>query len=158
MAAGDEDVLPAIVIEIGDGGRVTGHGDAEAGHAAGGGNIGETALAEVAEQGEGFEVEGDENQVGEAVVIEIASVNAHAGDELTGIGEGDTGLEAGLFKLTAAFVVEEGILHLVVGDEDIGEAVEIEVCHGGAHALAGVGADAGIGGGIAEGAVAIIEE
>jgi len=49
-------------------------------------------------------------------------------------------------------------VELVVGDEDIHPAVEIVIGDAGAHAFAEMGADAGFGGDIPEGSVAVVQE
>src|ERR1035438_4456637 len=54
VAARHEYVLPAIVVEIGDGWRISRHRHAEPGHAAAPGDIAETMLPEIPEDRKGL--------------------------------------------------------------------------------------------------------
>src|SRR5215831_3251596 len=57
VAASDEDVFPAIVVKVGDGGRVAGHGRGEPCHIAGACHVGKPTLAQAAEQRKSLSVE-----------------------------------------------------------------------------------------------------
>ena len=141
VAARYENVLPTVVVEIGDGGRVAGHGHAEAGHAARLRHVGEIALAGIAENGKRLVVERYEGNVGITVVVDVAKIDAHSGNEVAFVAERDVRFEGNLFELTAAFVVEQGIVEFVVGDEDVHPTVEIVIGDADPHSFSGVGAD-----------------
>ena len=158
VAARHEYVLPAIVVEIRDGGRIPGHRQAEPGHAARPGDILEAALPKVAEQRKGLVVERHEGDIREAIVIDIPEVHPHSRNELTVFGQRHAGIERHLLKLAAALVMEERIVHLVVGDEDIHEAIQIVIRDSHAHALAGVRAYAGFRRDVAESPISIVQE
>ncbi len=96
--------------------------------------------------------------VGIAVVVEIAKIDAHAGDVDAVFAQGDILVEAGFFELSAAFVAEKGIHQLVVGDDQVHAAGEFGVGRGYAHAFAGMRAESGFFRGIAKGPVAFVDE
>ena len=73
-------------------------------------------------------------------------------------GERHAGIEGDLFKLAAALVVKKRIVHLVVGDENIHPAVQVEVRDSHPHPFAGMGADSGFRRNIPERPIAVIQE
>ena len=93
------------------------------------------------EQRKGLLVERDVGDVGIAVVVEVAKVETHAGDEGAFFGQRGVGLKGDFFKFVAE-VVEEKVVLGVVGDEEVGLAVEVVVGNAHAHAFADVVADA----------------
>jgi len=106
VPASDEDVLPAIVVEVADGGRVACHRQAEHTHSAAAGDVGEISLSRVSEDGEGLVVKRHEHDIGIAVVVDIAEIHAHSGDPLGILAQCDVALEGDLFKFPAALVME----------------------------------------------------
>src|SRR5215469_8688254 len=76
VAPADENILPAVVVEICEVNAVAGHRSAEQGHSGLRGNFRESVLAFVLVNWKSFVVQGDEHDVRAAVVIEIAKVYA----------------------------------------------------------------------------------
>jgi hypothetical protein len=85
-----------------------------------------------------FVIERHEGQVGKTVVIEVAEIDAHSGNELRILGEGHAGLESHLLEFPAALVMEQEVIKLVVGDEDVHPAVQIVVRDSRSHSFARV--------------------
>ena len=108
------------------------------------GDIGEGVLAEVPEQREGLILERHKNDIGQAVVVEIAGVHSHSRDKLAVFGEGDAGIERTLFELSVPLVVKVGIVDLVVGYEDIHPAIQVKIGKAYSHAFARMGADSAL--------------
>ena len=75
------------------------------------------------------------------MVVEVAEIESHAGDEGAFLGQGRVGLKSDFFKFVAEVVEEEVVLR-VVGDKQVGLAIEVVVGDAHAHALADVIADA----------------
>ena len=100
--------------------------------------------------------DGGEEDVGTAVVIDIAKVDTHGGKGAPIIVDGDSGGQSHFPEAALAFVVEEEIGLGVVGDQDIDAAIAIVIgkCH--AHALADVTADSRGFGDVSEGAVSVV--
>ena len=121
----NENVFPAVVVEISDVRRIARHGQAESGHAALLGDFDEAAFARVAIDREGFVVEGDQDDVGITVVIQIAEVDAHAGDERAVFAQCDVHVESDFVELAVTFISKEPVEQLVVGDDQIHLAVQI---------------------------------
>ncbi len=107
--------------------------------------------------GEGLALQRDIDDVGIAVVIDVAKVRAHARDERGILSESDVGLESNLFELVSEIVKEESVLG-VIGDEEIGLAVEIVVRHPHAHAFADMIPNTPLFRNILECAVALVEK
>ena len=122
------------------------------------GDIGEGAFPEVPEQREGLILERHKNDIGQAVVIEVAGVHSHSRDELAVFGQRHAGVERTLLELSVAFIVKVGIVDLVVGDEDIHPAIQVKIGKAYSHAFARMGADSTLRRDIFEGSVALIEE
>ena len=79
---------------------------------------------------------GDED-VGQAVAVDVAAIDAHAGLRLAVAVEADAGAVRDVGEGAVAVVPVEEIPHHVVGDVDVGVAVAIEVAERDAEALAG---------------------
>src|ERR1035438_4142820 len=114
VAARHEYILPAIVVEIGDGWRISRHRHAEPGHAAAPGDIAETMLPEIPEDWKSFIVERHESDVRQAVVVEIPKVHPHSRNEPPVLLQRHPGIERGLLKLTFSQVVKQRILNFIV--------------------------------------------
>jgi hypothetical protein len=110
------------------------------------------------EEREGVAGERRQEHVGPAVAVEIARVDAHPGDGLAAVGQRHPALEGRLGEGAVAVVHEQERGHGVVRDEHVAPAVAVEVGDTDAHPLADVGADAGGGRDVAEGAVAVVVE
>ena len=63
----------------------------------------------------------------QAISVDVAAVDPHAGLGAAGGVEGDAGLERRVFELAAAKIAPEEVRNRVVGDEEIDVAVGIEV-------------------------------
>ena len=118
----------------------------------------EGGAARVVEEREGVAGERRQEHVGPAVAVDVARVDAHPGDGLAAVGERHAALEGRLGEGAVAVVHEQERGHGVVRDEHVAPAVAVEVGDADAHALADVGADAGSGRDVAEGAVAVVVE
>ena len=103
-------------------------------------------------------VERHENDIRQAVVIDVPEIHAHSRDEFPVFGQSHAGVEGNFFETAAALVVKEEIVHLVVGDEEIHQAVQIVVRHPDAHSFSGMGADSRFRGNVAEGPVTVVEK
>src|SRR5215469_4581985 len=88
----------------------------------------------VAVEREALLVDVGDEEVLVAAAEEIGGIDAHAGSGLAFLAEGNFGGERDLFELAVAAVGVEEILHRVVGDEEVHEAVVVDV--GGDHAKA----------------------
>src|SRR6185436_15939922 len=90
---------------------------------------------------------GGDEEVEQAVVVDVGRVDAHAALGAAGKVVGDA-CEAGVFfEVAFAVVEEEAVAGFVVGNEDVGIAVVIEIGADNAHAGAVV-AEEGEGGGL----------
>ena len=121
----------------------------------GGSDFSEVAFPGVPEERKGLAVERNEGDVRVAVGIEVAEIQSHAGDEGAFFGERDARLERNLFELVAE-VMEQKAVACVVGDEEVGAAIEIEVGNAYSHAFADVVSDAPLLRDILECAVALV--
>src|SRR5205807_6426000 len=74
------------------------------------------------------------SDLGKPVVIVVAEVDAHTGNELAVFGQGNTGLECNLLELITC-VVKQRVVGTVVRNQQVGTAVQIVVSHAYAHAL-----------------------
>ena len=91
--------------------------------------------------GKGLALERNIGDVRIAIVIEIAKIQSHAGDEGAVLGQSDIGLKSHFLELVSQVMKEEIVLR-VVGHEEIRLAVQIVVGHAHAHSLADVVANA----------------
>ncbi len=98
----------------------------------------EAAVAEVLIEGVGVAGEVGLDDVEEAVAVEVADGDAHAGLGLAVGGVGDAGLDGDVLEGAVLLVLVVGGGGGVVGDVDVGPAVVVEVGDGDAEA---VGAD-----------------
>ena len=89
VAAGDEDVLVAVVVEVEDAGAPAAERQGRGADEARMRHVEEEALAEIAEQREGLVGQRGDEQVVAAVVVEIAEIDAHGGEGVAVVVEGD---------------------------------------------------------------------
>src|SRR5882724_3420499 len=130
MALSDEQVLPAVIVEVfqTDAPARTPRGEcAEAGFET---SIGEQALAIVVVETVDFAGQLGNDDVGFAVVVVVLKDSAHAGKRLAIGGERGAGFESALGERSVAIVVEEELLHAVVGYEDVRKAIVVIVGEG----------------------------
>src|SRR5713226_8642701 len=156
MTLGDEQVLPAVVVEVFHANAPSGTAGGERAEAGFKTLIGERASAIVVVEAIDFAGQLGNDDVGLAVVIVVLKDSAHAGKRLAIGGERGARFESALRERAVAVVVEEELLHAVVGDEDVREAVVVIVGEGHAKSAALLGGDAGFLANVLESAVAAI--
>jgi hypothetical protein len=122
------------------------------------GDIGEALLPQIVENGKGLILQCHKLNVRKAVVIHVLETHAHSGNELPVLGERDVGVESDFLKLSPTLIVEQRIIHLVIGDEDVHPSVQVEIRDARAHAFSRMSANAGLGGNVPERSVAVVEE
>src|SRR5215469_16895993 len=130
MTLPDEQILPAVIVEIFQPHAPAGtHGGdgAEPGLEA---LVGKQAAAIVVIEGIDFARQHGGDDIGLAVVVVVLKYRAHAGKPLAVGGEGHAGLKADLGKGPVAVVVKQKLLHAVVGNENVREAVAIVIGEG----------------------------
>ncbi len=120
-------VEPAVVVRVQEGSPEPQHIAGRRSQAGGGHAVGEEAAAEVLVQRDRLAIEVGHGQVGPAVAVEVATGNTHARQVAP------TGAQGGPRRLTYVLesetpeVAVEIVRRHVVGDEDVGLAVVIEV-------------------------------
>ena len=140
VTSGNEEVFPSVIVEIIESGAEASHAQALRPETARRCDFNEVSLAGVLKQRKCLLVERNIGDAGKAVVVEVAEVEAHAGDECTLLRQGGVGLESDFFKFVSEVVEEEVVLR-VVGDKEVGFAIEIVIGDAYAHALADMIAD-----------------
>jgi hypothetical protein len=126
VATSDKEILPSIVVEIVETRAVPCHRYACLSHAGWSCHFAEVSLAGVFVQWEGLVVQGDIGYVRIAVIIEVAEIESHAGDEIPVFSQSHTGIESDLFEFVSEIVKQE-LVTSVIGDEDVLASVEIVV-------------------------------
>ena len=153
----DEQVLPAVVVEIEQPGTEACHVQGQDAHPAFAGDLPERPLTRVQVQGKSLIVQGDQGDVRESVVVHVAKIHAHAGNEIPVLRQRHPGGHSHFLELVPE-IVEQRIVVAVVGDKQIGTPVQVVVRHADAHALADMAADSPLRGDVPERAVAVIQE
>src|SRR5439155_7291816 len=92
----------------------------------------------------GFAGKRVKSDVGQPVIIVVPEVHAHAGDWVAGVEQSRSRLQSDLFELAVSEIVEQEVRHLVIGNENIHEAVAIVVSDGDTHSFSDVGSDTGL--------------
>ena len=157
MPTGDEQVLPAVVVEIEESGAEAGHMKGQGAHPACAGRFPERSLSHVQVQGKSLIVESGQGDVRESVIVHVSKIHSHAGNEISVLGQRHSGSHGDLLELVPE-VVEQRVVVAVVGDEQVRPAIQVVVGHADAHALADVASDSPLLGDVPERAVAIIQE
>ena len=103
-----------------------------------------------------FVVEIGDGDAGQAGVVEIGGVDAHAGAGFAFFAEGDAGFDGHILESAVALIAIELVGLGVVGDEQVGPAVAIVVEHGDAERFRTGVEDAALGGDVFESSVAAI--
>ena len=143
MAAGDEEVAVAVVVEVDEAAAPVHVGQAPVAGAGGERDVLEQAVAEVAVEHGQLALVGGHEEVEPAVVVVVAAVDAHAARARRRARRRPRRRRAPTSSnLPVPVVLEEEIRRHVVGDEDVGVAVVVVVGADDAHAGAGVAADA----------------
>src|SRR5216683_1482398 len=115
MALSDEQVLPAVVVEVFQADTPAGTAGGECTEAGFKASIGERAIAIIVVEAVDFAGQLGNDDVGLAVVVVILKDSAHAGKWLAVGGERGAGFESAFGERSVAVVVEEKLLHAVVG-------------------------------------------
>ena len=157
MSARDEEIFPPVVVEVIESRSEAGHAHTERPHPAGRGGLSEVAFARVEVNRKRLALECDVDDVGIAIVIDVAKICSHARDEGGIFSESDVSLECHFFEFVAEVVEQKSVLR-VIGHEEIRLAIEIVVGHSDAHAFADMIANAPFTGNIFESAVALVEK
>src|SRR5437764_1726686 len=88
-------------------------------------DINKDAVAAIMEQGKSLQFCGGVPNVRQAVIVQIAKLSSHPRNGLAVFGISDAGVHRDLFKSSSLEIVEERVRHIVVGDENINEAISI---------------------------------
>ena len=139
MAVGDEQVEPAVIIDVEGDGAEAGLRAARGGEIRRQGAVGEQAAAEVPAQGVRLVDEVGVEQVDAAVAVEVLGDDAHAGRGLARPVVGDARRGADLLESQAPEVAEQEVRRPVVGHEEVEPAVAVEVGDGQAQAASARG-------------------
>ena len=99
-----------------------------------------------------------ESDVKKSIVVEILSIRAHLGDKVAVLGERHAGLKRNFIEMKIAFVVEIGTEELVIGHEEVGESVAVEIPDRDPHPLSDAGTDSRLFRYVSERAVTVVEE
>src|SRR5919197_3722851 len=102
MPACDENIFPAVVIEVSDRRRVTSHGQAHPGHSALARNIQESSFAGIPENRKCLAIESNHHNIWIAIIVEVAEVDTHAGNKIPIIAQRDANIEGDLVKPSLA--------------------------------------------------------
>ena len=158
VAVGEEQIHVAVVVEVEELQAPARQQARRLRDAVRGGDVGEELVAVVAVEREHLLVDVGHEQVLPAVLVEVGRIDAHPRARRAVGAEPHLGGQPDLFPLALAAVGEEEVLDGVVGDEQVDEAVVVDV--GGHHAqrLAHGAGDVGAGGDVGEGAVAVVVE
>src|ERR1019366_1775753 len=123
VAAGHEQILPAVVIQIGGSVRPTGHSPRQLGQPAPLSDISEVPAPKVPEQRKSLILNGGVPDVRQSVIIHVAKVRAHARELVAVLVVCHTSRKRLLLELLAAQVVEQKVGTVIVGNEDVHESV-----------------------------------
>src|ERR1700685_4594480 len=89
----------------------------------------------IAVQGKAVTVHRWEEDIGHAIIIDIAEISPHTSNSLAVFVVGYTGQECDICKCPIAIVVQQEVWNGVIGKEDVGEPIRIIVSKRGPHAL-----------------------
>src|SRR5262249_37785749 len=142
VPVGDEQIEVAVAIDVGEGGRERVAGEDEA---AGGGDVGEGAVALVVEETRLRTVDAEDEQVGPAVAVDVGGHRAAA----AAAGDRDAGGGADFGERAVVLVVKEQVwADVAAHDVEIGPAVTVVVAArdaaGDVTALRDVGGDVAV--------------
>ena len=125
VAVDDEQVAPAVVVEIEKARAESTVQEIRLADAGRDRVVGERAVAIVAIEAIEFVIEMADEEIGQAVVGDVGGVGAHAGFGAAFFAEACAGGVTGVFEGAVAFIDVEKIALRVVGDEDVGPAVVV---------------------------------
>src|SRR5581483_5697512 len=158
VSAADEDILPTVVVKVGNIDAVARHRTTERGHFAARRDLLKRSSRHILINGESLVLQGSQGYVRIAVVFQIAKIAAHTGDQVAVLRQCDSRLEGHLFETVVPLIVIEEVEKLVVGHEDVGEAVVVIVGDGRRHTLSGMRADASLLGDVGESSLAVVQK
>ena len=118
----------------------------------------ELQLAEVAVQRVVLPRKGGKEDVRETVAVEIGDLGSHACHRLAVHVEPGVGGVRDVLEGSVALVAVQEIAHAVVGDKDVGPAIEVDIADHHAEPFAGAVGDARFDGDVGEGAVVVVVE
>ena len=156
VAVYDEEIAPAVVVEIEEAGAETAVENVGLAEAGSDGAVSERAVAVVGVEAIEFEIEMADVEIHAAVVAEIGGVGAHAGFGAAIFAEAGARGVADVSECAVAVIEIEKISLRIVGDENVWPAVVIEIGEDDGEAFAVFVDEAGFGGDVGERAVAII--
>ena len=156
MRVRGEEILAAIVVEVGQRDAPAGQMRRELAHVGRKRGIAKLAFAGVVKQRIGLAGQGREDKIRKPVVIEIAEVHAHGRNRLAVVRQRHARRQRDLRERAVAVVAEEKIRLRVVGDEDVREAVAVVIRNRETHAFADRFRNARFHGDVFEGAVALV--
>ena len=145
VRAHHKQVLPAIVVQIGDAVPPTGHFVRIHPQTSQGGLLGKMAATLIQEQRKRLLLDGSQPDGRKAIVAHIPEIHAHSRDDIPPLGKGDPRLQGGLLESLPAHIVEELVGHHVVGHEDVGVAVAVIIGNRHTHAASQVRRNARLG-------------
>jgi hypothetical protein len=102
----------------------------------------EQPVAEIPEQAVCLEVEIGDDEIGAAVSVVVARVDAHARPRLAVGRDGDAGAKRRLYETESVHVAEQKVWDAVVGDIDVRPGVAVVVGDDDPEAVAAIGGDA----------------
>ena len=158
MAAGGEQVLASVVIEVINSVAPSGLRERGVRHSARKSNLLEAHLAQVAKQRHRLVEQCSLEDIRQAVVVDVPAVYAHPGDGRAVFCEGNAFFDGGFFERTVVLVQEQVVRKRVVRNEQIRPAVTVEVGRGDCHPLADAPANPRGGGHVCKRSVAIVVE
>src|SRR6266853_2880986 len=127
VALGNEKILPAVVVEIFQAHAPAGTARSKSAEASLQALISESASAVVVIQAVEFTRQNGDDHVGAAIIIVVLKNRAHAGKTFAVGRKRRARLQSTLVEGAVAVVMEEILLHAVVRDKNVGEAVAIVV-------------------------------
>ena len=127
VRVGSEKVLPAVIVEIEHADSPSAVLSALDRHAARVGRILEQSRPCIPNKRKGFAGQRVKSDVGQSIVIVVPEVHAHPRDWVAGVEQSRSNLQSDLFEFAVSEVVKQEVRHLVIGNENIHEAVAIVV-------------------------------
>src|SRR6266851_424543 len=127
VALGNEKILPAVVVEIFQAHAPAGTARSKSAEASLQALIGESASAVVVIQAVEFARQNGDDYIGTAIVIVVLKNRAHAGKPFAIGGQRGTRFQSTFIEGSIAIVVEKILLHAVIRNKNVGEAVAIVV-------------------------------
>ena len=158
VAPAHKNILPAIIVEIGNIHAVSRHRVAEQGHSATRRNLFKRGSRSILINRKRLVSERRENNVGVAVVVQIAKVASHARNQVAVLRQCHTHLESNFFEAIMALVVVQEIEDLVVWDKNVGQAIVVVISYARRHAFARMRANTGLLRNIRKCPIAVVEK